>query len=422
MKEIAHPHKPKAHRGFSSVSKSSAPNSGRRIYRAIPPIILLVMALALLYYVNQSIRSQSISTGDQNKSFIPFMNARPTTATNQALTHPGPFYLPMVSNFIMDIQMRPYSSTSFWNTRIGSNPSYDAHTTEMIATLGLDNGGRITSDPNQYSFPVYYADANTPRWNIPCSQYRCTVIMQNDVFTVDKLSNVPIPEQANPSPGSDGQMVIIDKITLTEYDLWRAERTTGGWTVANGTVYNILWSGTPARYGSRGAGVPYLAGLIRPWEIISGRIDHVLAFGYPEPASERCVYPASKTDGDSSLPYAIPEGAHLQLDPSLTEADFDRMGLTRTGKIIARALQEYGMVLVDSSGKAKIYVEDLQSNPYQQVSWSDPELNLTSTSIANIPYSNFRVLHLPDGYWHPEGVNPNHGRCFAHQNIDSPPE
>ena len=40
------------------------------------------------------------------------------------------------------------------------------------------------------------------------------------------------------------------------------------------------------------------------------------------------------------MDFAIPEGARLQLDPSLTEKDFDRMGLDRTGKIIAQGVAE----------------------------------------------------------------------------------
>ena len=92
------------------------------------------------------------------------------------------------------------------------------------------------------------------------------------------------------------------------------------------------------------------------------------------------------------------------------------MGLDPTAKIIARALQEYGMILVDTSGSFKIYVEDLINNPYATDQWTDPELNLTKESIYNIPYTSFRVLELPPGYWETSENAVYHGQCHAFPN------
>jgi hypothetical protein len=227
------------------------------------------------------------------------------------------------------------------------------------------------------------------------------------------LEDVPIPPNAQPSPDTDGRMIIIDKSTFAEYDLWRAARVEDGWVAGSGSIYNIQWDGMPAVNNSRGSGIPSYAGLIRPWEILQGKIEHAIAFGYTEPAIDKCVFPASKTDGDSLLHYAIPEGARLQLDPTLTDADFDRMGLNRTGKIIARALQEYGMISVDHSGSFKIYIEDLENNPFATHQWTDPELNLTKDTLSSIPYTSFRVLELPPGYWEPSPDAAYHGECLT---------
>ena len=311
-------------------------------------------------------------------------------------------------------QMRPYTEASIWNTPIGPDPVYDPHSTEMIATIGLTGNGQLSYNPDRYSFTLYFIDETTPRWDIPCTRYRCTIVTPGEVIRTEMLPGVPIPSEARPASGRDAQMIIIDKTTHAEYDLWGVEQTATGWTIRNGSVYNILWDAMPTQYGSRGAGVPYYAGLVRPWEIVQGRIDHALSFAYPYPAEGRCVFPASKTDGNSSLPYAIPEGARLQLDPALTEIDFNHMGLDRTGKIIARALQEYGMFLIDYSGRPKIHAENLANNLHATIQWSDPELNLTRATIANIPYTDFRVIALPESYWNPAPDNPLHGRCYAY--------
>ena len=201
-----------------------------------------------------------------------------------------------------------------------------------------------------------YADRSTPRWNLDCRKYDCTVVTSKGTVVTSAIKDVPIPDDAKPSAGTDGNVIVIYRVTGAEYNLWQAKRTETGWKISNASVYNIFWDATPERYGSRGAGIPYYARLVRPWEIAQGHIDHTIAFGYPFPARDRCVFPASKTDGDSDLSDAIPEGARLQLDPQLTEEDFDRLGLDRTGKIIARALQKYRMILVDYSGQLKIYV------------------------------------------------------------------
>lgn len=307
----------------------------------------------------------------------------------------------------------PYSKTSIWNIPIGPSPKYDPHSEEMIATLVLAHQGKIITAGDNYNYPVYFADADTPRWDIPCTIYRCVMLTPDGGIRTDMLEDVPIPPGARPSADSDARMIIIDKVTYAEYDLWRAQRLETGWTTGGGSAYNILWNGTPTRNSSRGSGIPSYAGLLRPWEILQGKIEHALAFGYTETAEDKCVFPASKTDGDSMLPFAIPEGARLQLDPSLTEEDFDRMGLDRAGKIIARALQEYGTILVDDSGSFKIYLEDLINNPYTTQKWTDPGLNLTKETIYGIPYTSFRVLELPPVYWESSAESQYHGKCFT---------
>jgi hypothetical protein len=96
------------------------------------------------------------------------------------------------------------------------------------------------------------------------------------------------------------------------------------------------------------------------------------------------VYPASKSDGRGTTGVDLPEGTRLQLDPSLTEADFDRMGLTQQARVVARALQEYGMIVVDNSGSSKIMLEDEKTADWGSM--------LNRTSVSAIPLASFRVV------------------------------
>jgi hypothetical protein len=136
----------------------------------------------------------------------------------------------------------------------------------------------------------------------------------------------------------------------------------------------------------RGAGTPYFAGLVRKWEVDQGHIDHALAFAYKSPAHEY-RYPASKSDGGGVTGTDLPEGSRLQLDPSLTDADFSAWGLSAPAKTIARAMQTYGMYVIDNSGSSKIYLEDRKTAGWD----SSIDRNL----VSKIPWSKFRVVSAP---------------------------
>jgi hypothetical protein len=51
----------------------------------------------------------------------------------------------------------PYSSSSPWNTPIGPDPVYDRDSEMLVAGLGE----RLTSDPTQFTYPVYQVNAET---------------------------------------------------------------------------------------------------------------------------------------------------------------------------------------------------------------------------------------------------------------------
>ena len=62
---------------------------------------------------------------------------------------------------------RPYANDSAWNTPIPRGAAIDPHSREMVATIG----GPLTSDPNQFSYPIYSINAATPRFIVPSTKY-----------------------------------------------------------------------------------------------------------------------------------------------------------------------------------------------------------------------------------------------------------
>lgn len=292
---------------------------------------------------------------------------------------------------------KPYTPGSPWNTPIPANAAVDANSANMIATITAN--GSMRSDPSQYTYPLYITNSSSSRVTFTCSGTISVNNTDGSRTTVSSLPGVPVPSGMTASTGSDAQIIIIDGVTGDEYDIWKFVSPSG---CTNMTKYvnGVNRSAVENSYVSRGAGVPYFAGLIRPWEVAAGQINHALAFAYNQPKSGRCVYPASKTDGSSSNTYAIPEGARLQLDPSLDVNSIS--GLSATGKMIARALQVYGAYVIDYSGSNKIYPESNLT-----ASWGT---TLTASTVSPIPASRLRVLQLPAGFY-ASSYSPNHGSC-----------
>ena len=77
--------------------------------------------------------------------------------------------------------------------------------------------------------------------------------------------------------------------------------------------------------------------------------------------------PATRTDGDSADPGAIPEGTRFRLDPSL---EVSKLHLPRVARVIARAVQRYGMIVRDKGGSVSFFAEAPKAghrNPYSRL-------------------------------------------------------
>ena len=283
---------------------------------------------------------------------------------------------------------RPYSEASPWNTPIGPDPVVVATSNVFLGVLGDD---AFTSQPLRYAYPVYTAESSGAVRTIIVRNTYNDVSDRGSVLTKRRDSyrvSLPMPADATPSEGTDGHLIVVDPKSGDEWGFWQAAKDeTGQWYATNGYHYNVTWSGVPPTgFGSRGAGVTYLAGLIRACEIAQGRVDHALAFAYNYPKNT-FVYPATKSDGLSTTDPNLPEGARLQLDPSLGESTIRSWGCVDACLVVARAMQRYGMYLVDNSGRDKIYTEDEST-----ARWGGA---MTGSTLAVIPKKHLRWVSRP---------------------------
>jgi hypothetical protein len=230
----------------------------------------------------------------------------------------------------------------------------------------------------QSAVPVYVAGPETPRHTVaPTAAY---------AGAVNTLADVPIPEQAAEGVESDDHVVVIDRGDGCLFDFYQPRPTATGWTAAWVNATPLEGDGLyPDGLGTRAGAV----GLVWPEELRDGRIDHPLVFAYPFTRPDVVVGVATGTDGSSTEADALPIGAHLVLDRTI---DIDRLGLAPAERTIARALQEYGMVLIDTSAGFTLYAphpKGFSADPYTSILGDEPY-----ASLASIPFDRMQVLEL----------------------------
>ncbi|MGY1621441.1 hypothetical protein ACI789_04505 [Geodermatophilus sp. SYSU D00965] len=284
----------------------------------------------------------------------------------------------------------PFAADSPWNSPIPEDPRLDQASDDMATAL-LEDGGAVAL-LYDYGVPVYEVDAGTPSVAVDCTQTgwgECPL----------ETEPVRVPDGASPSAGSDGAMVVIDRATGRVYDFWQARQTGSGWEASWGTWAGVDSDGIGgeaggATGGATGAGINLLAGLTRTAEIEEGRIPHALAIVSDKSCPEVYRYPATKTDGHADSLPCIPQGARIQLDPSIDVSAIP--DITPGERAVARALQEYGAYVRDSSQVSMGIVFEVPTSgedPYQEVAgfpWDYYDM-------PHIPWERIRVLASWDG-------------------------
>ena len=288
-----------------------------------------------------------------------------------------------------------FAEDSFWNQPIPANAETDPQSDYFISLLKKDHSGQnFGINLYNYTIPIYEVDSTIPLikvGNHPRHNFR-----HSPEF--DSIG-VPIPGDFKPSPGSDQHATIIDWNKKLAWDMFLVEKDSSGqWVSCTGVIVPLDGPGvfnksdfavkddeSIHQYGpSRAAGVPSFAGTIMYDEVIAGEINHKLSCALRFVALKEYVFPAIWTDGN--FPGGIPEGSVIQLDPDLDLSKFDLL----PGEIaVARALQKYGMVVVDFAAGNVLYGEGLWI--YPDKSW-DGLLRDWKGGISSIPLDHYRVL------------------------------
>jgi hypothetical protein len=334
-----------------------------------------VLLFVEMLQTNMAVRSGALAAIVLTACIACGAHAGPTGAAGQA----SGCGTPKTANKRKPFAVPAFSAKSPFNQKIPKSARVAPDSPQKVA--------RIVDVTSRQPFVVALR-----RWSVPVFIVRGPIATQRVRLLASwaprSFEVAPIPANAQPDPAGDGHMAVIDLANRCEYDFIGARHDGGGWV--SGWANSLSLDGTgiyPRGLSTRASGFALLAGLIFPQELARGAIRHALVFSYPYTKSNASVSPATEATGATSDPLALPMGTLLRLNPAL---DLRTLPLTPYERIIARALQVYGMYLGDTGGGLSIYAANPLSSSARSYTGLLPDEDYPS--LGNIPLSQLQII------------------------------
>lgn len=299
---------------------------------------------------------------------------------------------------------RFFAPSSFWNvpSPVGAplDPSSAKLTGALRAEVESEQANR--SGPwigtTRYSVPIYTVGPDQPNVRVQLTSPVFSPALQA------AFERVPLPPDALPSGGTDGHLVVWQPSSDRMWEFWRLVRAQSGpqasWGGAmQGVSTNFgaygpeAWPHAEPWWGASASSLPIAGGLITLEDLRVGEINHALALAVPEVRAGVFASPAKRSDGKSANPLALPEGAHLRLDPKL---DIASLHLPRTTRLIAEAAQRYGFFIRDGSSVVQLFAQDPVTAPFNPYAGANGyfEGKYPDQLLASFPWSRIQVLKM----------------------------
>lgn len=267
----------------------------------------------------------------------------------------------------------------------------------LTAEVASRYNGVATFNVEAYGVNLFEATPQTPKVQVVYRDCGKRGYVPEGLYDGAKhFVDVPIPPQAVPMDGEDGQLSVWAPHEDRLWEFWVARKLGDTWEACwGGRIDNVSKNRGyfEPPFGVNASGLVMTESMVTVAEAQSGRIEHAVALAIPAPA-DYFVYPAQRTDGGSGESKAIPEGARLRLDPAL---DVDSLTMTPVAKAIAHAAQRYGFIVTDRSGGVSVIAEGGAAHRLR--TGSDPWkaiLNGTPTYevLAGFPWDRLQVISL----------------------------
>jgi hypothetical protein len=154
----------------------------------------------------------------------------------------------------------------------------------------------------------------------------------------------PIPRSPRIEGGSDRHVLMVQRGTCRLFELFAASRSGSSWRAGSGAIWNLRSNRLRPRgwTSADAAGLPILPGLARYDEVARGEIPHALRFTVSR-TRRAFVWPARHYASSLTDPDLPAMGQRLRLKRSVDVSRFRRQA-----RVVAVALQRYGMLLADN--------------------------------------------------------------------------
>ncbi len=259
------------------------------------------------------------------------------------------------------------------------NPWNQEIATAALHPLSQQIIAQIQSGPSKALHPDFGENQSygIPFVVVPASQPLVTVTY-NAYGDESDPGPFPIPPDAQVEDSSDGHVLVLQQQTCQLYELFAASlQTDGSWVAASGAHFDLTtgalrpigWTSADA------AGLPILPGLVRYDEVAAGRIEHAIRVTFSR-TQRGFILPATHFASSDSDPRLPAMGMRLRLS-----ANFDVNSLTGQARVIAAAMQRYGLIVADNGSNWFF-----QGAP--DPGWNDDELN----QLKAIPGTAFEVV------------------------------
>ena len=267
-----------------------------------------------------------------------------------------------------------FPATNVWNMRVDSLP-VAANSTEIVNAIGAtanvhaDFGSGLW-DGGPIGIPVTVVGGKQKR-----------VQVGFDYADESDKGPYPVPRNAAIEGGrsstGDRHALIVDRDHCRLYELYALYRRGDGWHAGSGAIWNLRSNRLrPAGWTSAdAAGLPILPGLARYEEVKAGAIRHALRFTVPR-TRRAYIYPARHFASSLTDPSLPPMGLRLRL-----RGDFPLGHLDPQARIVALALERYGMIVADNG--SPWYISGAPS-----AGWNNDDLH----TLGLIKGSDFQVV------------------------------
>ena len=260
------------------------------------------------------------------------------------------------------------SPEAFWTRKV-TGAAVDAARTRLLAHVDVDcpvegAGGNPPHDGSSYGMPFHLLDTAKAR-KVPVldlsrpPEYRW-VWAWPPLQIIQPIDRIPLPDkvltrEGDPGNAFDKHAYVVDptnRVLIEMYHMLPDARLGAEWTSSHAgggrgaCQWNtgIPWNALGQPYGVVAACVPQFPMIARFEELLRGAIAHALVASLPDyaPRSDGLAGPARGSDG-SWKGHPCRAGERLRL----TDAALAQFTPGTVAYLLAKALNEYGLVIVD---------------------------------------------------------------------------